>query len=43
MKPRLNLRYGVWACFTWKPRAMGCGSTWQDAYAEWQAISRETR
>lgn len=38
MKPRLTLRYGIWACFTWAPRAMGCGYTREEAFSEWQSL-----
>jgi hypothetical protein len=36
MKPHLNLRHGVWACFTWTPRVMGCGHTAREAFRDWK-------
>lgn len=36
MKPHMNRRHGIWACFTRCPRAIGCGYSPREAYAEWQ-------
>lgn len=38
MKPHINLRHGIWACYTVHPVAMGCGYTPLAAYIEWLVV-----
>lgn len=38
MKPLINLRFGIWGCFSgtcMQDFVIGCGNTPQEAYEEW--------
>lgn len=44
MKPRINLRFGVWGCYSgtkYPDFVMGCGRTPKEAYDEWKARVRK--
>lgn len=42
MKPRIRLRWGIWACITRQPFVCGCGYTPTEAYDEWRRIRQES-
>lgn len=44
MKPRLRLRFGIWACVTFKPWfACGCAESPLEAFREWERIVAEAQ